>query len=94
MLSDWVAWPTCQTPRPCFTTTFSRLATPLSGSSTGSANATRGCPHADNLLGVVKHCLNVEAGYFGPTFERELPWQEELVPIEAYEAGPQADWYT
>jgi uncharacterized damage-inducible protein DinB len=47
----------------------------------------------NNLLGVVKHCLNVEAGYFGPTFGREFPTPQELVPMEAYEADPQADWY-
>lgn len=47
----------------------------------------------NNLLGVLKHCLNVEAGYFGPTFGREFPTPEELVPFEAYEADPQADWY-
>jgi len=42
---------------------------------------------------VVKHCLNVEAGYFGPTFGRGFPTPEELVPMEAYEEDPQADWY-
>ena len=47
----------------------------------------------NNLLGVVKHCLNVEAGYFGPTFGREFPTPEELVPMEAYDEDPQADWY-
>ena len=47
----------------------------------------------NNLLGVVKHCLNVEAGYFGPTFGREFPTPEELVPMDAYENDPQADWY-
>jgi len=47
----------------------------------------------NNLLGVVKHCLNVEAGYFGPTFGREFPTPEELVPTQAYEEDPQADWY-
>jgi uncharacterized damage-inducible protein DinB len=47
----------------------------------------------NNLLGVLKHCLNVEAGYFGPTFGREFPTPEELVPIQAYEEDPQADWY-
>jgi uncharacterized damage-inducible protein DinB len=47
----------------------------------------------NNLLGVVKHCLNVEVGYFGPTFGREFPTPEELVPMEAYEEDPQADWY-
>jgi uncharacterized damage-inducible protein DinB len=47
----------------------------------------------NNLLGALKHCLNVEAGYFGPSFGREFPTPEELVPLEAYEEDPQADWY-
>ncbi|MEV4498115.1 DinB family protein [Micromonospora arborensis] len=47
----------------------------------------------NNLLGVLKHCLNVEAGYFGPTFGREFPTPEELVPMQAYDEDPQADWY-
>ena len=47
----------------------------------------------NNLLGVVKHCLNVEAGYFGPTFGREFPSPAELVPMAAYDDDPQADWY-
>lgn len=47
----------------------------------------------NNLLGVVKHCLNVEAGYFGPTFGREFPTPEELVPMATYDEDPQADWY-
>ncbi|MDG4831235.1 DinB family protein [Solwaraspora sp. WMMD1047] len=47
----------------------------------------------NNLLGVIKHCLNVEAGYFGLTFGREFPQPEELVPMRAYEEDPQADWY-
>ncbi len=42
----------------------------------------------NNLLGVVKHCLNIEAGYFGPTFGREFPTPEELVPEEAYQQDP------
>ena len=46
-----------------------------------------------NLLGVVKHCLHVEAGYFGPTFGREFPTPEELVPDSAFDEDPQADWY-
>lgn len=50
-------------------------------------------PTGNNLLGVVKHCLNVEIGYFGPTFGREFPTPEELVPMAAYEQDPQADWY-
>lgn len=47
----------------------------------------------NNLLGVLKHCLHVEANYFGPTFGREFPTPEELVPIPAFEENPQADWY-
>ena len=47
----------------------------------------------NNLLGVVKHCLNVETGYFGPTFGREFSTPEELVPMQAFEEDPQADWY-
>jgi uncharacterized damage-inducible protein DinB len=47
----------------------------------------------NNLLGVLKHCLNVEAGYFGLTFGREFPTPDELVPMQAYDEDPQADWY-
>lgn len=50
-------------------------------------------PTGNNLLGVVKHCLNVEAGYFGPTFGRTFPAPADLVPMETYEEDPQADWY-
>jgi hypothetical protein len=50
-------------------------------------------PTGNNLLGIVKHCLNVEAGYFGPTFGREFPTPDELVPFSAYDEDPQADWY-
>ena len=50
-------------------------------------------PTGTNLLGMLKHCLNVEAGYFGPTFGRQFPSARELVPMEAYYADPQADWY-
>ena len=50
-------------------------------------------PTGNNLLGVIKHCLHVEAGFFGPTFGREFPTPAELVPEEAYEEDPQADWY-
>jgi uncharacterized damage-inducible protein DinB len=50
-------------------------------------------PTGNNLLGLLKHCLNVEAGYFGPTFGREFPTPYELVPDEALEEDPQADWY-
>jgi uncharacterized damage-inducible protein DinB len=47
----------------------------------------------NNLLGALKHCLNVEAGYFGPTFGREFPTPDELVPMTAFDEDPQADWY-
>ncbi len=47
----------------------------------------------NNLLGVLKHCLNVEAGYFGPTFGRAFPSPAELVSLSAFEADPHADWY-
>lgn len=50
-------------------------------------------PTGNNLLGVLKHCLNVEAGYFGRTFGREFPTSGELVPMEAFADDPQADWY-
>lgn len=50
-------------------------------------------PTGNNLLGILKHCLNVEAGYFGPTFGREFPTPGELVPMEAFAVDPQADWY-
>ena len=47
----------------------------------------------NNFLGLLKHCLNVEAGYFGPTFGREFPNPGELVALEMFDADPQADWY-
>ncbi|MEU0549693.1 DinB family protein [Micromonospora sp. NPDC005979] len=47
----------------------------------------------NNMLGVVKHCLNVEAAYFGTTFGREFPTPQELVPLTAFDDDPQADWY-
>jgi len=50
-------------------------------------------PTGNNLLGMIKHCLNVEVGYFGPTFGREFPTPAELVPEDAYDADPQTDWY-
>lgn len=46
-----------------------------------------------NLIGIVKHALNVEAGYFGDTFGRSWPTPAELVPHDAYEVDPQLDWY-
>jgi uncharacterized damage-inducible protein DinB len=50
-------------------------------------------PTGNNLLGIVKHSLNVEVGYFGETFGREYPTPAELVPMAAYDQDPQADWY-
>lgn len=50
-------------------------------------------PTGNNLLGLLKHCLNVEVGYFGLTFGREFPTPEELVAMEVYDQDPQADWY-
>ncbi|MEV4824339.1 DinB family protein [Micromonospora sp. NPDC049274] len=47
----------------------------------------------NNLLGVVKHCLNVEAAYFGLTFGRHFSAPEELVALEAFDDDPQVDWY-
>ncbi|MDH2412839.1 DinB family protein [Nocardioides sp. CER19] len=50
-------------------------------------------PTGTSLIGIVKHCLNIEAGYFGPTFGRRVPMADELVPFSAYESDPQVDWY-
>ena len=50
-------------------------------------------PTGNNLLGVVKHALNIEAGYFGETFGREFPAPGELVSLEMIKQDPQADWY-
>ncbi|GLY00056.1 DinB family protein [Actinoplanes sp. NBRC 101535] len=50
-------------------------------------------PTGTNLLGLLKHSLNVEAGYFGETFGREFPDAAELVPFTKYQEDPQADWY-
>ncbi|WP_435148109.1 DinB family protein [Micromonospora aurantiaca (nom. illeg.)] len=47
----------------------------------------------NNFLGLLKHCLNVEAGYFGQAFGREFPTPAELVAAETFDADPQADWY-
>lgn len=50
-------------------------------------------PSGNNLLGLVKHCANVEIGYFGPTFGRAWPNPAELVSDATWEEDPQADWY-
>jgi len=49
-------------------------------------------PTGTSLLGILKHSLNMEYGYFGPTFGRtgDLPG---LVPFSAFDEDPQADWY-
>lgn len=50
-------------------------------------------PTGNNLLGMIKHCLNVEAGYFGETFGRDFPAPEELAWLDADDEDPQTDWY-
>ena len=49
-------------------------------------------PTGTTLLGMIKHCANIEADYFGRTFARPYPAPEELVDFDAVEADPQADW--
>ncbi|GAA4804817.1 DinB family protein [Nocardioides caeni] len=51
-------------------------------------------PTGTSLLGIVLHCANVEIGYFGPTFGRSWPdpGHPALIPEDAYDADPQADW--
>jgi uncharacterized damage-inducible protein DinB len=49
-------------------------------------------PTGTNLLGIVKHCLNCEYGYFGPTFGRTMS-DPALIADEQYDADPQADFY-
>jgi Protein of unknown function (DUF664) len=73
---------------------FERLpCTPFLPSETDSCSPSLGIATGNNLLGVLKHCLNIEAGYFGPTFGRGFAGHEELVPMSAYDEDPQADWY-
>lgn len=48
-------------------------------------------PTGTSLLGILKHALNTEATYFGPTFVREWPTPDELVGPKDFD--PQADWY-
>lgn len=52
-------------------------------------------PTGTNLLGIVRHCANVEIGYFGPTFGRAWPEPESplFVTDEAGDRDPQADWW-
>lgn len=48
-------------------------------------------PTGTNLLGLVKHALNTEVIYFGPTFGREWLTPDELVSHEG--SDPLAGWY-
>lgn len=48
-------------------------------------------PTGTNLLGLVKHALNTEVIYFGPTFGREWPTPDELVSRE--DPDLLAGWY-
>ena len=52
-------------------------------------------PTGVSLLGLLRHCANVELGYLGDSFGRPLPPPEErvLVPMEDFDADPQADWW-
>jgi len=52
-------------------------------------------PTGTNLLGIVRHCANVEIGYFGPTFGREWPETDHplYVTDEVADLDPQADWW-
>lgn len=52
-------------------------------------------PTGTNLLGIVRHCANVEIGYFGPTFGRSWPDPDAplLVTDADYDMDPQADWW-
>jgi Protein of unknown function (DUF664) len=48
-------------------------------------------PTGTNLLGLVKHALNTEVVYFGPTFGRQWPTPEELVSPD--DPDPLVGWY-
>jgi hypothetical protein len=52
-------------------------------------------PTGTNLAGIVKHCANVEVGYFGSTFGRAWPDPADpcYVALEVYDDDPQADMY-
>ncbi len=51
-------------------------------------------PTGTSLVGIVKHCANVEVGYFGSTFGREWPTEDRCyVPLDVYDDDSQADWY-
>ena len=48
-------------------------------------------PTGTNLLGLVKHAVNTEVIYLGPTFGREWPTPDELVSPD--DPDPLAGWY-
>lgn len=50
-------------------------------------------PTGTNLIGIVKHCLNMEALYLGDSFGRPVPPCAGLVTMAQWEEDPQADWY-
>ena len=50
-------------------------------------------PTGTNPLGIVKHMINVEIGYFGDTFGREWPTPAERVNEAEFAVDPQADWF-
>lgn len=50
-------------------------------------------PTGTSLLGILKHCANVQFGYFGPTFDRMIDDPRGLLDPSDYESDPQADWY-
>src|SRR3954453_14175730 len=52
-------------------------------------------PTGTNLAGIVKHCANVEVGYFGSTFGRAWPDPADpcYVALEVYADDPQADMF-
>jgi hypothetical protein len=50
-------------------------------------------PTGTSIIGIVKHCANVTWGYLGLTVGRRFPDEHLMVPYDAYDADPQADWY-
>lgn len=50
-------------------------------------------PTGTSLIGIVKHALSIEIGYFGETFGRAYPRPEEVPWLDAVEEDPQADWW-
>ncbi|MCL2543047.1 MAG: DinB family protein [Nocardioidaceae bacterium] len=51
-------------------------------------------PTGTSLAGIVLHCANVEAVYFGPTFGRDWPDPDHrcFISEERFEEDLQADW--